>query len=197
MLKKHLWILVLVPALVFSGCAKPPEQEISQADEAMQAAMASQAEIYAPTEDAMAKDAMSKAKAEVETQNAKFVLFRSYSEAKTLFAAAIDASNKSKETAIVNKEAVKNEAMTLIAEAKTAVEGAGKALRTAPRGKGSKADLDAMSADLQSLNAMLPELDSAMAGEMFMDAKNKAMSVKEKAMQIQADVEAAKAKRKK
>ena len=193
MIKKYLWVM-LVPALMFAGCAKPPEQEIGQANDAMQAATAAQSDVYAPTEEASAKDALSKAQAEVEMQNAKFVLFRSYSQAKTLYAAAIDASNKAKEAAIVNKEAVKNEAMTLIAESKTAVDDAGKALKMAPRGKDTKADLDAMNTDLKSLQTMLPELDDLFAREMYMDAKNKAMSVKEKAAQIKADVDAAKAK---
>lgn len=195
MMKKYLWV-VLIPALMFAGCAKPPEQEMGQANEAMQAATAAQADIYAPAEEAAAKEAMDKAKAEVDMQNAKFVLFRSYSQAKTLYAAAIEASNKSKEAAIVNKETVKNEAMTLIGESKMAVDDAGKALKTAPRGKDTKAEIDAMNADVQSLMGMLPELDDLFAREMYMDARNKAMSVKEKAMQISADVAAAREKMK-
>ncbi|OGH56562.1 MAG: hypothetical protein A3I06_08825, partial [Candidatus Lindowbacteria bacterium RIFCSPLOWO2_02_FULL_62_12] len=196
MMKKHLWILVLIPSLLFAGCAKPPEQDMAQADEAMQAAMAAQAEVYAQTDHALAQDALSKAQAEVEAQKAKFALFRNYGEAKSLFAAAIDQSNKAKEAAIVNKEAVKNEATTLIAEAKTAVDDAAKALKSAPRGKDTKAEIDAMNADLASLQGMLPELDNAMAAEQYMDARNKATSVKEKAMSIKTEVDEAKAKMK-
>lgn len=194
MFNKYLWVLVLIPSLLFVGCGKPPEQEMAQANEAVQAAMAAQSDIYAPTEHAMAQDAMSKAQQEEETQKAKFVLFRNYSQAKTLYATAIDQANAAKEAAVVNKEAVKNEATTLIAEAKMAVDDAGKALKTAPRGKDTKAELDAMNAELSSLQAMLPELDGAMASESYMDAKNKAMSVKEKAMSIQSEVNEAKAK---
>lgn len=194
MVKKHFWILVLIPSLLLAGCGKPPDQEISQANEAMQAATAAQAEVYASAEQAAAQEAMSKAQTEVEAQNAKFVLFRNYGQAKTLYAAAIEESNRAKESAIVNKEVVKNEAITLIAEAKTSVDDAAKALKTAPRGKDTKAELDAMNADLSSLQSMLPELDNAMIGENFMDAKNKAQSIKEKAMSIQSEVQEAKAK---
>lgn len=194
MFNKYALVAILVSGLAFSGCSKPPEQDMAQADEAMKAAMAAQSEIYAPTEHAMAQDAMSKAQAEVEAQNAKFVLFRSYKGAQSMYAAAIESSTQAKEAAVVNKEAVKNEATMLIGEAKSAVADAAKSLKTAPRGKDTKADLDAMNADLSSLNAMLPELDSAMMAESYMDAKNKAQSIKEKAMSIQADVQAAKEK---
>lgn len=194
MFKKYFWISIVVVGLMFSGCAKPPEQEMQQADEAMNAAVAVQADVYAPTEQALAQDATSKAQAEVEAQKAKFVLFRSFSQAKSLYAAAIEASNKAKDAAIVNKEAVKAEATTLIAEAKAATDEAGKSLRSAPRGKDTKADIDAMNADLGSLTSQLPELDDLMSKESFMDARNKAQAIKEKAMSIQSDVQAAKEK---
>ncbi len=194
MVKQVLCFLLLVPLLVFSGCAKPPDQEIGQANEAMQAAVDAQSEVYASSEDAMAKKSMAEAQAEVDAVNAKFVLFRSYTNAKSLYAAAIDAANKAKEAAIVNKEIVKNEATTRSAEAKTAVDDASKALKTAPRGKDTRADIEAMNADLQGISTSLTEIDEAMAREDFMGAKNKAVSVKDRAMVIQGDIQKAKEK---
>lgn len=194
MLKRYFWILMLMPALVLTGCGKPPEMEISQANEAMQGAMASQADVYAPNEHASAQTAMSQAQAELEAQNAKFVLFRNYGQAKTLYQAAIESSNKAKDAAVVGKEAAKSEAMSLMAEAKTAVGEASKALKTAPRGKDTKADIEAMSTELKSLSDMLMEIDNAMAAEKYMDAKTKGQSVKERAMSIQSEIAHAKEK---
>lgn len=194
MFKKSFRVVVLILGVMLSGCFKAPEEQMSQANSAMSAATSAQSDVYATAEHAAAQEAVAKAQREVEAQNAKFVLFRSYKQAESLYAAATESANRARDAAVANKEMVKAEAMALAGEARMALDAAAAALKTAPRGKGTKADLDAMTAELASLNAMLPELDSAMSAEDYMGARTKAASIKESAARIQADVDAAKEK---
>lgn len=191
------WIgvgLVVVVGMLTAGCGKPPEMEMNEATEAMQAAMAGQAEIYAPAENTAAQTAMAQAQAEVEAQNGKFILLRNYDQSKTLYMEATEAARRAGEAATTGKEAVRQEAMSLAAEARSSVEMASKALRSAPRGKGSQADIDAMTTDIQTLNGLLAEVDQSMETERYMDAKIKAQSIKDKAAEIQTAVDAARRK---
>ena len=86
-MKKSLRMLLVLPLLValIAGCSKPPEMEMAAADQAMQAAQATQASKYAAADWQMANDTLQAAKAEKAAQDSRFALFRSYGKSKAMF----------------------------------------------------------------------------------------------------------------
>ena len=93
--RRALVSLILVVAVFgIVACAKLPQAEIDQAEVALAGAGDAEAAVYAQTEWEGAQQAMNAAKAEVERQNAKFVLVRSYKKAEALLADAKTSAEK-------------------------------------------------------------------------------------------------------
>jgi hypothetical protein len=91
----------------------------------------------------------------VKAQDAKFVLTRSYTDATRLTTTASDAASKAVNEAEERKQAAQTEASTLLVDARATVQEAETALNGAPKGKGSKADLDALQSDQCLANGRL------------------------------------------
>lgn len=185
---------VLVAGLAV-GCAKPPTPAIEGANAALEAATAAEAEMYAADAYKAAADAKQQLDAELTAQQEKFAFFRSYTTASDLAASATMAAEQAKTDAIAEKERVRAETTQLIADAKLAVEEAKQLLETAPRGKGSQADIETMKSDLTSVEVSLGEADTALAASNFKEARNKAEAAMQAATQVKTAVEQAQALR--
>ena len=72
--------------------------------------------------------------------------------------------------------------------AMTAVKDAKSLLSKAPRGKGSKADIEALKADLKGLEESLVEVKAAVEAEDYGAAIEKANSIKEKAAEVSTQI---------
>lgn len=186
-------LIVLTLALGLASCAQAPQQEIESAQAALEAARP--LEKYSPEAFKQASDALNTAMAEVEAQNGKFALTRSYSQAKELLAQASEAANKAKAAGEAKREEVKKTAEVLWQEAQTALDAAKAAVETAPRGKGTEADIAAMKADLDAQATALDEAQAAFRSGDYLTAQSKAESVKTMATQISNDIAQARAKR--
>ena len=189
MRRKTLYLGLVVLALVaLVGCAKPPQELVNQVQTAIDGVKQAGAEMYAP--DALAKvtDLFSQAQAEIETQNGKFALFRSYKKAEEILKQAAAAADTAKQEAIAAKEKAKQEATAMIESAKTKWQAATDALAAAPVGKDTKAEIEAMKSELTALEATVKEAENAMGTEDYLNAKAKAESVAMKADQIAADI---------
>lgn len=186
-------LAVLILALGLGACAQAPQQEIDGAKAALEAARA--LEKYVPEVFKQASDALNTAMAEVEAQNGKFALMRSYDQAKQLLAQATESANKAKAAGEAKREEVKKAAEALIQEAQTALDAAKAAVETAPRGKGTEADIAAMKADLEAQATALTEAQSAFSSGDYLAAQSKADSVKTMATQISNDIAQAKTKK--
>src|SRR5678816_1814585 len=104
---------LLVLAVVFAGCAKPPETEMKDAQASLEDARnTAQADKWASAEYQTAKTSLDNANAEVEAQNQRFSLMRNFDKAKEMFAQAKADAAKAKQAAVANKETAKNEANT-------------------------------------------------------------------------------------
>lgn len=181
--------------VALGGCATAPQEDIDAAQQALEAARTSEANLYAPEALQQAEDAWTSAMTEVEAQNAKFALFRSYDRAKELMTTAKNEADEAVAEAATGKEAARQEAENLIRDTTTAIEEAKAALETAPRGKGTQAEIQAMKAEVETLGATLAEAQQAYDSGRYLDAKATAQSVKEKAEAISQDIAQAKAKR--
>jgi len=176
--------LLLVAAVLAVGCAKPPQQEIDAAKAALTAAEQSEAPKYAADAWDKAQQGMNAVNAELEAQNAKFALFRSYTKAKQLITDAQNAANAAKEAGIAGKEKAKNDAKASIDAAKAALDGANTlmaAIEKCPRAKRAKEvkkDLETVKGNLDGYKSQVADIDGKFAKEDFFGAKAAADTLK-------------------
>ncbi len=172
-------IRLLAPALIatatlVAGCASAPTEAVNKANAALDAAQQAQAPDYAPEAWTTAQDSQAKLQAELAAQEKKFALFRSYDEAKNLAAATESAAENAKSEAVAGKERTKEEAQTLMTQAQERHDEVVKALESAPKGKGTEADLVSLKADSGSIETTLQEMQSAFDAGDYLTAKTKA-----------------------
>ena len=147
---KRVWLVFVALALmaVFIGCAQAPEEALKASEAAMQTAQLAEAEQYAPQTYGEAMDSLNAAKAEIKTQDGKFSLFRDYDRAELLLAASQRLAQQSQTDAAAAKERVRVEDSTLVASIQVLLADTKKAFDSAPKGKGTRADLELIKAEL-------------------------------------------------
>lgn len=195
MFKRVSIILAALALFLVAGCSKAPEAEMQNADTAMQSAVTAEAEQYAPQSYQIAMDTLNAAKAAKTEQDSKFALFRSYGKSKQMFIAAQALSEKATTDAQAEKERVRQEVMGMMTQVQAVIDSATVALAKAPRGKGSKADIELIKADLDAVNSGFAAAKADFDGGKFLAAKAKFEAVANKAQGIIAQIEAAKAKK--
>jgi hypothetical protein len=182
-------VLGIFVVSLFSSCAKQPTQAIDAAKAAIEAATKEGAGVYAADELKKLNDNLQAAMDEVSTQSKK--LFKKFGTAKELLAKVTADADALKATIPAKIEAAKNAALQAQTEAKAALDEAKALLEKAPKGKGTKADIEAMKADLAGLEASFPEIQTAIDGQDYFGASAKAATLKEKATAVSDQVKAA------
>lgn len=190
---KFLGLGVLVVFLLAS-CSKPMK-EMDAAKGAIEAAIDEGADVYAKQELETLQADLTAALDTVDAKSKKF--FKSYGDAKEMLASVATKAEELKAAIPAKKQAAMTAAMAAMDEAKAAVEEAKLLLADAPKGKGTKADIEAFTSDLQGLEAMLPELQTKIDSEDFFGASESAMVIKEKAAGISEQIKLAMEKVKK
>jgi hypothetical protein len=185
-------VLVVVFAMaLLVGCAKVPQQELDAAKAAMDAAKAAEADRYVPELFNAAKDSLNAATAEIEKQNSKFALFRSFKRAKDLISKATTGANDAVAQAAVKKEEVKKEAEQILAQVAPAIENVKKLMKKAPRGKEGRAALEAMNSELTAVEASLAEVNTAMTNGDYLTARDKVQANLAKVNSLAEELQAA------
>jgi len=182
---------LLAALMLTAACAKPPEETIQKAEQDVQAAREAEAETYAPEEFFVARQSMQAVHDETLVQSERFAIMRDYEEAEKLLATAMEKSRIARETAIANKEEARAEAERLLQATLDALVVADAALAEAPRGKGTRADIAALTADLEGVREEIPALETQIAEEDYFSAQDKATSMTETAEAIAAEIQAA------
>jgi hypothetical protein len=186
MRRNHLYLgiaLVAAVALV-TGCAKPPQEELDAARAAMANAEQSEAPTYAPEAWDRAQQAMNTLNAELEAQNAKFALFRSYTNAKQLTADAANAANEAQQAGAAAKEQAMNEARALLDELRSVAEAAQGYLadlqrcRRALNTKGFRHQLELVKGNLDGYLAHLGNLESQYAAGDYLGVRTQGGALK-------------------
>lgn len=195
MFKRIAVVFVVFALLAFVSCAKPPEQEIQKANSSIEAATAAEAEEYAPDAFQVAMDTLNAANAAKTEADGKFALFRSYGKAKELFVRAEGLANEAATAAQTEKERVRAEVTELITQAQTVLDSANAALKKAPKGKGSKADVELIKNDLAAAQAGFDEGQADFNGGKYKTAKAKIEAAMQKAQAVITEIEQAKAKK--
>jgi hypothetical protein len=162
--------------------------EMQNANAAFEAAKAAEAEAYVPDAYRAAMDSLNTAMAMKQEQDGKFALFRGYGKSKAMFIQAEAMAKQVAQDAAVEKERVKNEVTILMTEAKAALDSAEAAMKKAPRGKGSKADLELIQADLTATMAAYDDAMSDFNAGKYLVARGKVQTVISKARSITAEI---------
>ena len=196
-MSKRLTIIVLAGLVLLSlvGCSKPPEAEMQKANATMDAARAAEAEQYVPASYRAAMDTLTAAMAAKQEAHAKFALFRSYGKSKVLFIKADSLAAKATSDAAAEKELVKAQVSDMLAQAKAAIDSANAALAKAPRGKGSKADIELMKSDITAAQAGYDDAMNDFTAGKYLQARTKVQAVIDKANKVSADIATAFAKK--
>lgn len=163
----------LLAVLVLVGCAKPPQAEIDEAKGAVQTAVSAEASDYAGDSLRSAQDAVAQLDQELKAQEEKFALFRSYKKASELAAAAKAAGEKAEADAKAGKDAARQAAETMMAEANALLTEVKEMLDKAPKGKGTAADLEMMKSDLAGVESSLADAQNSFNAEKYLEAKSK------------------------
>lgn len=191
-------LLVLAVVVLAVGCAKPPQAELDAMKAALQAAEQAEAPKYAAADWDKAQQAVNAANAEVEAQNAKFALFRSYTRAKQLIDEATAAANAAKDAGVAGKQKAMNEAREAIDAAKASLAAAQEALaaleKCRRKPKDLKKDLEAQKGNLDGFATQVDQLESAFSQEDYFGAKAQAESLKGQIDNIGSELANAKTK---
>lgn len=172
----------LIVVLMFAGCAKQPAQEINAAKSSVDAAVAEGAEKYAPEDAKRLNESLNIAMGEVKSQEGK--LFKNYTQAKEMLAKVKADADAVKAGLAPKREDAKKQATAAQEAARSAVDGAKSLLSKAPKGKGGRADIEALKADLQGLEEALTDVQKSIDAEDYPSAMNRANAIKDKATAI-------------
>lgn len=175
--------LVLSLALVFVGCAQPPEEEINAAQAALDGAKRAEADIYAPEAYSAAKQALDDSRSKVEQKD--------FEGAKASALRAKEQADQAKSLADAAKPKVRDEAQALVARLTPVLSDAKSAAGNAPQGKGADEDLDQLRSDLGQAEASLSSAQNSLGAGKFKDALDQAKSADGKLSQVQASLQTA------
>jgi len=166
---------------VVVGCAKMPAEDLAAAQKALEDAKAAGSAKYIPDGNKKVEEALAAAQAEIKTQEGKFFLFRSYDKAKQSLAQLKTDAEKLKADVGPKKEEAKKAALETLEAAKASLKEASGLLAKAPKGKGSRADIEAFKGDLKGLEDGMPAIQELIDKEDYLAAADKAKAAKEKA----------------
>ena len=191
---KRIFVVLASLALVASltACAKAPTEEINATKASVDAAVAEGAQQYTPEDYKMVTDGLAAANAEIKVQEEKF--FKNFDKAKQMLAKTKADAEALKGKVAQRKEELKQAAIATLAQATASLTEAKDLLAKAPKGKGSKADIEAMQTDLAGVEAMLPEVQPMIDSGDFIGANEKANAILARVTAIIDEVKAAQAK---
>jgi DNA repair exonuclease SbcCD ATPase subunit len=176
---------LFVMALFLTGCASPPDAELTEAQAALDnARQTDQADTWAPEEYGRAKSSLDAAKTEIEAQNERFGVMRNYDKAKQDLDKAKSEAAAAQTAAAANKQKARDEANTKLQDAVASIEAARQALAAAPVTKDTRVDIQLFTADLDGLDQSLAEVRNMISGEDYRGASVKADTITQSANDI-------------
>jgi hypothetical protein len=190
-----LLVIGILSAFLVTGCAKAPEQEITNAKAQIEATTTADVQAYAADELSQLNNDLNAALEEVKVQDEKW--FGNFDKAKEMLAAIKTSSDNVTAVAAQRKEEAKQAAIAAQAEAVAAIEAAKALLAQAPKGKETKAEIEMLGADLTGAEASLAGIQTSIDSEKYGEAKDSANLIKEKAASVSSQVQAAIDKKKK
>jgi hypothetical protein len=176
---------VFALALLVTGCAAPPDAEMTDAQAALDdARQTAQADTWAPEEYQRAKASFDAAKQEIDAQGERFGMMRNYDKAKQDLEKAKSEAAAAATAAAANKQKARDEANAKLQETVAAIDAARQALAAAPVTKDTRVDIQLFTADLDGLNQSIDEVRNMITGEDYRGAIVKAETITQSANDI-------------
>jgi len=192
MLTRVLSVLVaLIFVTLITGCSDAPTTEYEASKVSLENARLAEAEQYAPESFKEASDSLNSALVEINKQDGKFSLLRSYDNAKQIITVAQQLAEKAQNDAANEKEATRIADSVMIAEIEILIGETSNMIATAPKGKGSRVDLKVMQADLDAASGALTITKEDFQKGNYLVAKSKLTAVKSQVVKIKSDIEIA------
>src|SRR5665647_1755439 len=158
-------ISVLSLLLLLISCAKVPQADVDAAKLSIETAKKAGADRYAPASFLTAVDSMRSGLAQVEEQNAKFVLFRNFDAAKTTLNSVTPLSNKALEETAARKETLKAEVTDAIAELTATIAADKELLAISPKGKDGKPAVVSIGQEIRVVETILNEVSEGLTNK--------------------------------
>ena len=186
---KHVIGLITSLLLLFmlAGCADVPQQDIDDANAALNAAKQAEADKYVPDQYNAAKKSLDNAMAMVEEE--KGSMFSNYDEAIQALQAAKQAANSAAEAVPAKKEEIKGEVENLLAQIPEVVKQTKTAWKKAPRGKGTREPLQMIKQDIENTEASVSEVNAALEQGDLLGARQKAQEIISKLQRLQSELQ--------
>lgn len=193
MVKPWTCLITLYVLLLLGGCARPPADQISSAEQAIKDAQQSGAATYIADEYAKLEGGMAAIRQEVADQEARFALFRDYGKVDQLVAAVKTDAERVRAESLKKMEEAKMSAVQAHRAAEDAVKHAADLIATAPAGK-DRAALESIKTDADALKASLNDVQMMIDKSDYLAAQTKAKAIQEKSQALSHEVETALAK---
>ena len=183
-------VIALASAMtLFAGCAEVPTNEIQAAQQAVDQAQLAEAATYAPDALQAVEDAQARLDAELEAQEERFALTRSYETATTLANELREAAEQAETAAVEGRNNAREEAATLMAEVRTTLDEVRTLLAEAPRGKGAELDLAMLQSDVSQIESSLAETESAFTEERYIESMTMAQAALSSASEVRTHIQ--------
>lgn len=182
--KRSAILLGFACAVLAAGCAEPPTARVDAA-KAQVAALAAEAQTYAPDAYRTAQAAVSQLDAEMVTQEGTFALTRSYDAAGELAGAVEAAAGDVAQAIEQGKQRAQSAASQAIADARSAAADARQSFESLLADDETPEEQQmAFQADLDGVDAALGEADTLLAGDQWEAAEQEAESARQAAMGV-------------
>ncbi|MBN1184200.1 MAG: hypothetical protein JXB49_18065 [Bacteroidales bacterium] len=159
MSKKNLFGMLTIVLVVFlSSCGKSPVAEIESANAAIEKATTAEAMVYAPQEFAALQDSMNVAMVLVEEQNAKKM--KKFGAAKEKLQEVVSLADSVIVKAAANKEQMKADIQTLLAEVKTLQDENNQLITQVPKGKEGTAAIEEIKSEIAAISTSVTEANA-------------------------------------
>jgi hypothetical protein len=168
---------------------------MAAANQAMDAAKMAEAQDYAMDAYRVAQDTLNAAMALKTEADGKFALFRNYGKSKEMFIRAQSLANDAASKAAQEKERVRVEVTEMMTQAKALLDSANVALTKAPRGKGSKADIELIKTDLAAAQTAFDDANMDFNNSKYKAAKAKLDAMMQKTNMVIMEIDKARGKK--
>jgi len=176
-----------------SGCAQPPADQITAAEQAVKEAQQSGAATYVANDYAKVEGLLTAMKTEVAEQDGRFALLRDYGKAEQLAAMTKAEAERVQVDAAKKLEEAKSSATQAQHAAQTSVTSTLELVAKAPAGK-DRAALESIKTDAEALKASLNDVQMMLDNADYLGAQTKAKAIQEKADAVSHEIETALAK---
>jgi hypothetical protein len=178
----------MLSALLVTGCAKAPTQEVADAKAQVEAATTADTQAYAADALVQLNSDLAAAEEEVKLQDDK--LFGNFDKAKEMLAAIKPAAENVTSVAAQKKEEARNTAVAAQAQATAAIDAAKALIAQAPINKDTKAQIETINSAFVTYEGSISGIQASIDQGNFSEAVDSANLLKGNAGSVASQVQA-------